>query len=80
LYFRTRGARQANLHVVLKSGTHWINNLAFRDYLRKCADARERYAEAKRRAVAHGAHTLLRYSAEKADFVNALPKAAFAAQ
>ena len=80
LYFRMRGARQANLHVVLKSGTHWINNLAFRDYLRTSTDARERYANAKRRAVAHGARTLLRYSAEKADFVNTLLKEALAAQ
>jgi len=62
LYFRTRGARQANLHVVLKNGTHWINNLALRDYLRKNANARERYANAKNLAVAHGACTLLQYS------------------
>jgi GrpB-like predicted nucleotidyltransferase (UPF0157 family) len=80
LYFRTRAARQANLHVVFKSGTHWANNLAVRDYLRQNADARERYASAKRLAVAHGARTLLRYSAEKADFVHTLLQEALAAQ
>ena len=78
LYFRMRGTRQANLHVVLKSGTHWVNNLAFRDYLRKNADARERYANAKHQAVAHGARTLLRYSAEKADYLHTLLKEALA--
>jgi GrpB-like predicted nucleotidyltransferase (UPF0157 family) len=80
LYFRMRGARQANLHVVLKSGTHWINNLAIRDYLRNNADARERYANAKHLAVAHGARTLLRYSAEKADFVHTLLKEALSSR
>lgn len=80
LYFRTRAARQANLHVVLKSGTHWVNNLALRDYLRKNADARERYASGKRLAVAHGARTLLRYSAEKADIIHTLLKEALAAR
>jgi GrpB-like predicted nucleotidyltransferase (UPF0157 family) len=67
-------------HVVLKSGTHWVNNLALRDYLRKNANARERYANAKHRAVAHGARTLLQYSAEKADFVHTLLKEALATQ
>lgn len=80
LYFRMRSARQANLHVVLKGGPHWINNLALRDYLRNNADARERYADAKRQAVARGARTLLRYSAEKADFVHSLLKEALAAR
>jgi GrpB-like predicted nucleotidyltransferase (UPF0157 family) len=80
LYFRMRGPRQANLHVVLKSSTHWVNNLAFRDYLRENANARGRYANAKRQAVAHGARTLLRYSAEKADFVHALLEEALATQ
>jgi GrpB-like predicted nucleotidyltransferase (UPF0157 family) len=80
LYFRMRGARQANLHVVLKSGAHWVNNLAIRDYLRKNPNARERYANAKRRAVDHGARTLLRYSAEKAEFVQTLLKEALATQ
>jgi GrpB-like predicted nucleotidyltransferase (UPF0157 family) len=80
LYFRMRGARQANLHVVLRRGTHWINNLAVRDYLRKNAGARQRYANAKYEAVSHGARTLLRYSAQKADFVSMLLKEALATQ
>ena len=79
-YFRMRSALHANLHVVLKSGAHWVNNLAIRDYLRKNEDARERYAKAKRRALARGARTLLPYSAEKADFVSALLKEALATQ
>ncbi len=28
LYFRRRGAQHDNLHVVLKGGAHWTNNLA----------------------------------------------------
>lgn len=72
LYFRCRGQHSANLHVVMKGGTHWANNLALRDYLRASADARDRYARAKRRAVGEGARMLLAYSAAKADTTEAL--------
>ncbi|MBK8229510.1 MAG: GrpB family protein [Candidatus Eisenbacteria bacterium] len=66
LYFRCRGKHPTNLHLVQKNGIHWVNNLALRDYLRESADARDRYARAKRHALAGGARTLLAYSAAKA--------------
>ena len=79
-YFRMRSTMQANLSVVLKNGAHWVNNLAIRDYLRRNGDARMRYANAKRRALAGGAQTLLPYSAEKAEFVKTLLKEALSTQ
>jgi GrpB-like predicted nucleotidyltransferase (UPF0157 family) len=54
LYFRKRQTVDANLHVVLRNGAHWINNLAIRNYLRTSADAR-RHTSAKRRALNSGA-------------------------
>lgn len=71
-YLRLRAELSANLHVVLQHGAHWCNNLALRDYLRANPAACERYAQAKRAAVANGATTLLRYSAAKAQVVSEL--------
>ena len=67
-----------NLHIVRQSGEHWTTNLALRDYLRADADARARYAAAKRAAVAAGARTLLAYSDAKADSIACLVKEACA--
>jgi GrpB-like predicted nucleotidyltransferase (UPF0157 family) len=75
-YFRLRGPASVNLHLVRHLGEHWTSNLALRDYLRSDADARSRYAAAKRAAVASGARTLLAYSDAKADEVARLVKAA----
>lgn len=80
LYFRCRGVQHANLHVVLKGGAHWTNNLALREYLRTNMKARERYALAKQAAVASGARSLLAYSAAKADFVRRLLQEALGAE
>jgi GrpB-like predicted nucleotidyltransferase (UPF0157 family) len=77
-YFRLRGPVSINLHVVRQFGEHWTTNIALRDYLRSDADARARYAAAKRAAVAAGAHTLLTYSDAKADSVARLVKEACA--
>jgi GrpB-like predicted nucleotidyltransferase (UPF0157 family) len=79
-YLRTRGTLQANLHLVLKGGDHWVNNLALRDYLRANSAARVRYAKAKRDAVASGACSLLAYSDAKADTVRNLLLEAIAAR
>ena len=75
-YFRLRGPLSINLHLVLHSGEHWKSNLAFRDFLRSDADARSRYAAAKRAAIASGARSLLAYSDAKADEVARLVKEA----
>jgi len=71
-YFRLRSPTRANLHVVLKAGTHWVNNLALRDLLRRSRSARERYAQAKFLALANGTTSLLAYSAAKATAVSEL--------
>lgn len=72
MYWRLRGERSFNVHVVRFDGEHWRNNLALRDYLRASPAARERYAAAKRAAVAAGAVTLLAYSQAKNDVVASL--------
>jgi len=81
LYFRLRALQlSANLHVVAQGGTHWVQNIALRDYLRANPAARERYARAKLAAVASGAQALLAYSSAKAAVVNALLQEACAHQ
>ena len=65
-YFRLRAARNFNMHVVERNGQHHANNVRLRDLLRRDADARERYAVAKRAAIGTGATQLLAYSEAKA--------------
>jgi GrpB-like predicted nucleotidyltransferase (UPF0157 family) len=72
LYFRKRGPLSSNLHVVERSGIHWVSNLALRDYLRRSPEAATRYASAKRAAIATGATTLLTYSEAKGSVVEEL--------
>ena len=68
-YFRRRDAYHFNLHLVELSGSHWVNNIALRDYLCGDAVARRDYAEVKVRAVESGCVGLLDYSAAKSDFL-----------
>jgi GrpB-like predicted nucleotidyltransferase (UPF0157 family) len=72
LYFRQRGKRVCNVHVVQHAGTHWLNNLALRDYLRGSPAVAREYESAKRAAIAGGATTLLSYSEAKARAVEQL--------
>ena len=65
VYLRLREARSFNLQVVERGGAHWTANLALRDLLRRDPAARERYAEAKRAALASGRTRLVGYSAAK---------------
>jgi GrpB-like predicted nucleotidyltransferase (UPF0157 family) len=71
-YLRLRKSTAFNLHLVQHAGHHWNVNLALRAYLAGSASARQRYAAAKESAIAAGAHTLLAYSASKAETVQAL--------
>jgi len=76
-YLRMREGISRNVHIVLRGGDHWTNNLRLRDYLRRDAGARERYADAKRTALATG-DRLLAYSAAKAPAIAELVAAASA--
>ena len=76
LYFRKRGAESFNVHVVAMEGSHWRNNLLFRDYLRAHPEEAEAYAEHKRRAVGEGSTSLLAYSEGKSKFIGGLLKRA----
>ncbi len=67
-YLRRRVGQHANVHVVEHGSTLWQDNLLLREYLRRDADARRRYAGAKRKA-AQEAPTLLAYSEHKAAVV-----------
>ena len=68
-YFRLRTEPFRNLHIVERLGSHWVNNLAFRDYLRRSPVAARRYETAKHAAVAAGATTLVSYSRAKREIV-----------
>jgi GrpB-like predicted nucleotidyltransferase (UPF0157 family) len=76
VYLRLRGGCAFNLHIVERAGRHWANNLALRDFLRRDAGARERYAAAKLAALAQGGARLLAYSAAKHSAVAVLLSAA----
>jgi GrpB-like predicted nucleotidyltransferase (UPF0157 family) len=80
LYFRRRGQGLFNCHVVQWQGQHWVSNLAMREYLRANRSARDRYAAAKRSAIASGATDLLAYSEFKADTITQLLSEALALQ
>ena len=80
LYFRRRDSGNFNLHVVRLDGNHWRSNIALRDYLRDNPSARDRYAKAKRGAIASGAESLLKYSEAKSVVVSDLLQEAFAHQ
>jgi GrpB-like predicted nucleotidyltransferase (UPF0157 family) len=77
-YFCVRNPVSINVHLVLKGGTHWQQNLALREYLRSSPTARDRYAKAKETALQSGAATLLSYSAAKGAVVAALLQEALA--
>jgi GrpB-like predicted nucleotidyltransferase (UPF0157 family) len=62
---RQRGDRDFNLHIVELGGRHWVDNLALRELLRTDVQARDRYAAAKKEALAAGATRLLAYSSAK---------------
>jgi GrpB-like predicted nucleotidyltransferase (UPF0157 family) len=80
LYFRRRSQSSFNCHVVQRQGQHWISNLAMREYLRASQSARDRYAEAKRNAIASGATDLLSYSEHKTNTIAQLLSEALAFQ
>jgi GrpB-like predicted nucleotidyltransferase (UPF0157 family) len=80
LYFRRRGSRSFNIHLVEYAGEHWSNNIALREYLRRSESARSTYAQAKRDAIAKGANRLLSYSEAKANVVSSLLAKARVAQ
>jgi GrpB-like predicted nucleotidyltransferase (UPF0157 family) len=67
-YLRRRSGQHANLHVVEHGSALWQDDLHLRDHLRRDADARRRYAAAKREAVRE-APSLLAYSARKSAVV-----------
>jgi GrpB-like predicted nucleotidyltransferase (UPF0157 family) len=72
VYFRLRSIRSVNVHVVAYRGEHWRKNLALREFLRDNTAARERYAQAKRDAIAAGATHLLAYSQAKSNILKEL--------
>ncbi|MEU6717117.1 GrpB family protein [Nonomuraea sp. NPDC046802] len=68
-YLRRRsGGCLANIHVVERGGRLWTDNVMFRDYLRNHPQAAADYARVKR-AAAHAAGRLRRYSELKASTV-----------
>ncbi|MBR0773546.1 GrpB family protein [Bradyrhizobium diazoefficiens] len=71
-YLRRRAQPAFNLHVVERSGPHWVRNLALRDYLRANGAARIRYAAIKQQIIESGTTMLLAYSRAKGAHVDQL--------
>jgi len=65
IYFRKRTSAAFNVHVTLKDGDLWRNDIALRDYLRAHPNEAEGYADWKKRAVSAGSQFLLEYSQKK---------------
>jgi GrpB-like predicted nucleotidyltransferase (UPF0157 family) len=72
VHLRRRGVRSFNISVVSLDTDLWRDNVRFRDHLRTNRDARERYAEAKQRAIDAGHTALLDYSDFKSPTVEML--------
>lgn len=71
--------RACNCHLTTVDGEEWPKNLAFRDYLRDHADAREEYAAEKRAAAAAHPDDVEGYTEAKNDVVERIVERARAA-
>jgi GrpB-like predicted nucleotidyltransferase (UPF0157 family) len=72
LYLRRRSAPSCNVHIVLLGGTHWLTNLALREFLRSDSAARQQYECAKLDALRAGCDMLLAYSNAKSAVIREL--------
>jgi GrpB-like predicted nucleotidyltransferase (UPF0157 family) len=72
IHLRRRGSRAFNVSVVPLQSDLWRDNLMFREHLRSNREARQRYADAKQRAVEAGCTSLLDYSDFKGPTVEKL--------
>lgn len=59
----------ANIHVMVKDTPHWGRHLAFRDYLRTHADARDDYGRLKQDLARREFKDTHEYNAAKDDFI-----------
>jgi GrpB-like predicted nucleotidyltransferase (UPF0157 family) len=62
IYLRRRMGIAFNIALVRRGGPLWVSNLAFRNYLRRSAQARQEYAQTKLEAFNTGIRSLLAYS------------------
>ena len=72
IYFRQRREIAFNIALVQRGGSLWASNLAFRHHLRTSPEARQEYAETKRRAFASGIRSLRAYSDYKSGVLSRL--------
>ena len=72
LYFRKRGQEHFNVHLVVRGGDHWQNNLLLRDYLCRNPQEAQAYSHCKQAILEAGVSTLLSYSERKGPFVQRL--------
>lgn len=77
LYFRRRGLESFNVHIVEQAGSHWISNLALRDYLLTHPEVAKQY-EAMKIVAIQSTSSLLKYSQIKAPIVEELVTQALA--
>ena len=68
-FFRRGDPRAYHIHLTHIDGPFWRGHLAFRDYLRAHADARDEYARLKHALAAQFPHDREAYTDHKAPFV-----------
>ena len=68
-YYRKRGARSFNLHLVEHGGAHWTSAIKLRDYLRQNSADRDAYSREKIRILNAGSWTLVRYLRQRANYL-----------
>jgi len=71
-YYRKRGTRAFNLHVVERNGSFWRRAIRVRDYLRENPEETAFYSKEKMRVLNLGSWTLLRYLNAKANYLEQL--------
>ncbi len=69
-YFRKRNKNNYNIALCQHDSEIWINNILFRDYLKKYPEVAVAYSLLKKKAFDSGANTLLKYSDIKKQFIN----------
>jgi GrpB-like predicted nucleotidyltransferase (UPF0157 family) len=75
-YFRKGIPRAYHVHAVETTSEFWRRHLAFRDYLRTHADARDEYAALKRKLAAEHTHNRGNYTEAKTEFIQSIERLA----
>lgn len=73
---RAKFENQVHIHIIPQASEHWLRHIAFRDYLRTHADAREAYGELKKDISQREFKDMLEYNEAKDSFVKEMERRA----